>query len=76
MTVVRFAEPEGVKPGQARIGKSGAKGIRTPDLLVANETRYRLRHSPEDRLRADQHADFTIRYADAASRESSPSASA
>src|SRR5699024_4539823 len=26
--------------------KSGAEGIRTPDLLVANETRYPLRHSP------------------------------
>src|SRR5690625_1427186 len=26
--------------------KSGAEGIRTPDLLVANETRYQLRHSP------------------------------
>jgi hypothetical protein len=31
--------------------KSGAKGTRTPDLLVANETRYRLRHSPADRGR-------------------------
>ena len=26
---------------------SGAKGIRTPDLLIANETRYQLRHSPK-----------------------------
>ena len=26
--------------------KGGAKGIRTPDLLIANETRYQLRHSP------------------------------
>src|SRR6188472_616675 len=26
--------------------RCGAKGIRTPDLLVANETRYQLRHSP------------------------------
>ena len=25
----------------------GAEGIRTPDLLVANETRYQLRHSPK-----------------------------
>jgi hypothetical protein len=24
----------------------GARGIRTPDLLIANETRYQLRHSP------------------------------
>jgi hypothetical protein len=29
----------------------GAKGTRTPDLLVANETRYQLRHSPADRGR-------------------------
>ena len=27
----------------------GARGIRTPDLLIANETRYQLRHSPKDR---------------------------
>ena len=26
----------------------GAEGIRTPDLLIANETRYQLRHSPEN----------------------------
>jgi hypothetical protein len=26
--------------------RGGAKGIRTPDLLDANETRYQLRHSP------------------------------
>ena len=26
----------------------GARGIRTPDLLSANETRYQLRHSPKD----------------------------
>jgi hypothetical protein len=26
---------------------SGAEGIRTPDLLIANETRYQLRHSPK-----------------------------
>lgn len=25
---------------------SGAEGIRTPGLLIANETRYQLRHSP------------------------------
>ena len=28
----------------------GARGIRTPDLLIANETRYQLRHSPRSRL--------------------------
>jgi hypothetical protein len=32
------------------IKRGGAKGTRTPDLLVANETRYRLRHSPADRV--------------------------
>ena len=26
----------------------GAEGIRTPDLLIANETRYQLRHSPKN----------------------------
>ena len=26
----------------------GARGIRTPDLLIANETRYQLRHSPKN----------------------------
>ena len=26
--------------------KTGAEGIRTPDLLIANETRSQLRHSP------------------------------
>src|SRR5690348_7773939 len=34
----------------------GAEGIRTPDLLVANETRYQLRHSPaaHGRTRSEQ----------------------
>ena len=27
----------------------GARGIRTPDLLIANETRYQLRYSPSYR---------------------------
>ena len=27
-------------------GETGGKGIRTPGLLIANETRYQLRHSP------------------------------
>jgi integrase len=33
---------------QVRTGFAGggAEGIRTPDLLIANETRYQLRHSP------------------------------
>jgi hypothetical protein len=31
--------------GQMNTG-GGAEGIRTPGLLIANETRYQLRHSP------------------------------
>ena len=40
----------------------GAKGIRTPDLLIANETRYQLRHSPmlEERGRS-YHRDCGVR---------------
>src|SRR5699024_5456825 len=38
----RRAEKEGREMG-------GASGIRTRDLLVANETRYQLRHSPRRR---------------------------
>src|SRR6478736_5424561 len=33
--------------GQAGFSASGAAGIRTPGLLIANETRYQLRHSPK-----------------------------
>jgi hypothetical protein len=29
-----------------QVNLCGAKGIRTPDLLDANESRYQLRHSP------------------------------
>ncbi len=35
----RFARPAAELLG-------GAEGIRTPGLLIANETRYQLRHSP------------------------------
>jgi hypothetical protein len=28
------------------VSGGGAEGTRTPDLLIANETRYQLRHSP------------------------------
>jgi hypothetical protein len=38
-----------VRGAQVRCPCRGAKGTRTPDLLVANETRYQLRHSPADR---------------------------
>lgn len=43
----------GVMPGHAGVSVGGAAGNRTPDLLIANETRYQLRHSPLslDRLR-------------------------
>jgi hypothetical protein len=37
----------GVSAGQNRYRLGGAEGIRTPDLLIANETRYQLRHSPK-----------------------------
>ncbi len=50
----KLASPRGFEsaPGMhkshhlAGDGICGAKGIRTPDLLIANETRYQLRHSP------------------------------
>ena len=35
-----------VSAGQTWCRCGGAEGIRTPDLLIANETRYQLRHSP------------------------------
>ena len=35
-------------PGNQPDPSCGARGIRTPDLLIANETRYQLRHSPKD----------------------------
>ena len=46
----------------------GAEGIRTPDLLIANETRYQLRHSPgtEGRL---QHRAGTARPRNARARK-------
>ncbi|VXB23551.1 hypothetical protein CURTO8I2_170026 [Curtobacterium sp. 8I-2] len=39
-------EPVGSGPF-SWLPRGGAKGIRTPDLLIANETRYQLRHSPK-----------------------------
>jgi hypothetical protein len=36
----------GVSAGGTGFRCGGAEGIRTPDLLIANETRYQLRHSP------------------------------
>jgi hypothetical protein len=49
MTRRRFASGCRIAPCQSPVMDGGAKGTRTPDLLVANETRYRLRHSPTDR---------------------------
>lgn len=37
--------------GQTGSPSGGAEGIRTPDLLIANETRYQLRHSPSMRTK-------------------------
>ena len=37
--------------GQTGFPSGGAEGIRTPDLLIANETRYQLRHSPSMRTK-------------------------
>ncbi len=36
-----------IRAGPLTSGFGGAEGIRTPDLLIANETRYQLRHSPK-----------------------------
>ena len=49
MTLVECATLMSITPSRRLLSAGGAKGIRTPDLLVANETRYRLRHSPADR---------------------------
>ena len=40
-----------VSAGQTGFPSGGAEGIRTPDLLIANETRYQLRHSPSMRTK-------------------------
>ena len=37
---------------QAPEAKTGGKGIRTPGLLIANETLYQLSYTPEIRLSA------------------------
>ena len=41
----RFASVFAGRPG---CPGGGAEGNRTPDLLIANETRYQLRHSPKN----------------------------
>src|SRR3954454_3385820 len=49
MTLVECSALTSLAPSGRWCSVGGAKGIRTPDLLVANETRYQLRHSPADR---------------------------
>ena len=49
MTLMGCLALMGITPSRRLFLVGGAKGIRTPDLLVANETRYQLRHSPADR---------------------------
>ena len=49
MTEMNPASSHGVPVGRTAILIGGAEGIRTPDLLIANETRYQLRHSPGHR---------------------------
>ena len=46
VTSLRFDTGNAKGPGQRPGPCGGAEGIRTPDLLIANETRYQLRHSP------------------------------
>ena len=48
---------EGGLPMGGRLrAAGGAEGIRTPDLLIANETRYQLRHSPASGLKTNTSA--------------------
>ncbi len=42
----------------------GAEGIRTPGLLIANETRYQLRHSPLRERRLSRAGVTVLRGAD------------
>jgi hypothetical protein len=43
--------------------KTGGKGIRTPDLLIANETLYQLSYTPEVfRLPPFKRAEFGMRF--------------
>ena len=46
MTTMKPRPTSRVCAGRTGFPESGAEGIRTPDLLIANETRYQLRHSP------------------------------
>ncbi len=46
MTTTKPRPISHVHAGRTGFPSGGAEGIRTPDLLIANETRYQLRHSP------------------------------
>ena len=46
MTTTKPRPVSRVQAGRTGFPSGGAEGIRTPDLLIANETRYQLRHSP------------------------------
>ena len=46
VTKMKPRRTDRVGAGQTGLLRGGAEGIRTPDLLIANETRYQLRHSP------------------------------
>jgi hypothetical protein len=39
--------------------KTGGKGIRTPDLLIANETLYQLSYTPKEEQRLSWRNDFS-----------------
>ena len=46
MTTTKPRPASDVHAGRTGFPSGGAEGIRTPGLLIANETRYQLRHSP------------------------------
>ena len=46
MTTAKPRPIEHICAGRTGFHLGGAEGIRTPGLLIANETRYQLRHSP------------------------------
>ena len=47
ITPCRGAFKAGSADRHRQIVKTGGKGIRTPDLLIANETLYQLSYTPE-----------------------------
>jgi hypothetical protein len=45
LIVVLLLDLSGLQERRVRLG-NGGKGIRTPDLLIANETLYQLSYTP------------------------------